>query len=68
MRYEFNCIEHGKFEVNQSIFVEHKANCPKCGQPAQRIYTSPQWIWLGSLYRPDGSRRQDKDYAPVMKG
>ena len=68
MIYEFKCEEHGIFEVRQSIFAEHKANCPKCGKISHRVFTSPQWIWAGSLYRPDGSRREDKDYAEVMRG
>ena len=68
MIYQFKCKTHGKFEVKQSIFDEHEADCPKCKQPAQRIYSNLQWIWNNTAYRPDGSLRQDKDYAPVMKG
>ena len=65
MLYEFNCREHGEFEVNQPIMAEHKANCLECGQPAQRIYHTLEWIWAGEAYRPDGSKREEKDYAPV---
>ena len=68
MLYEFKCEKCGMFEVRQSIFEGHKAACPECGMPAQRIFSSPQWIWAGSLYREDGSRREEKDYAQVMRG
>ena len=68
MLYEFKCNEHGLFEVEQSINEEHKANCPECGKPAQRIFSRHQWIFAGSIFRKDGSLREDKDYAPVMGG
>uniref|UniRef100_A0A6M3IQT2 Putative regulatory protein FmdB zinc ribbon domain-containing protein n=1 Tax=viral metagenome TaxID=1070528 RepID=A0A6M3IQT2_9ZZZZ len=68
MNYLFRCSSHGEFEINQPIMAEHKANCPECHEPAQRIFTGLQHIWAGSVFRPDGSLRQDKDYAPVMRG
>jgi putative FmdB family regulatory protein len=67
MFYEFKCPEHGVFEVTQPIEAEHKADCPKCGGPARRVFTTLAWKWGGAAYRPDGSLRQDKDYAAVMK-
>jgi putative FmdB family regulatory protein len=67
MKYDFKCDKHGVFEINQSIFEEHKALCPKCKRPAKRVYSNLQWIWAYSVYRPDGSRREDKDYAPIYK-
>ena len=73
MQYQFKCKEceeQGKpliFEVSQPIEAEHEANCPECGKPAQRLYSLLNWIWGGSTYRPDGSRREDKDYAEVMR-
>lgn len=66
--YIYRCEQHGEFEVRQRMHEEHKANCPQCGKPAQRVFSSPQWIWKGEAYRPDGTRRPDSDYAPVMKG
>ncbi len=66
MIYQFRCCK--EFEVSQPIWADHVANCPKCGMEAQRIYTKLGWVWGGSLFRPDGSRREDEDYAPVMGG
>jgi len=63
--YVFSCPEHGRFEVNQPLMAEHKANCPECNKPAQRVFTAPDWIWAGSVFRPDGSLRQDRDYASL---
>lgn len=39
LTYLFECSEHGRFEVKQPMLDEHKANCPVCGKPAQRIFT-----------------------------
>ncbi len=39
MKYEFRCLEHGVFEVEQPIESEHSATCPRCGEPAQRVFT-----------------------------
>jgi len=66
MFYEFRCERHGYFQVRQNILATHKANCPQCGEEAQRVYASLEWIWADTLYREDGSRREDKDYAEVM--
>lgn len=69
MIYEFRCPTcQSRFEVRQGIFDTHEALCPKCKTPAQRIYSSPIWILADSVFRPDGSLREDKDYAPVMRG
>ncbi len=68
MVYEFKCAKCGKdIQVNQPIMAEHNADCPDCDVPCQRIYPSLQVIWAGSVYRPDGSLRQDSDYA-ILKG
>uniref|UniRef100_A0A6M3K6F2 Putative regulatory protein FmdB zinc ribbon domain-containing protein n=1 Tax=viral metagenome TaxID=1070528 RepID=A0A6M3K6F2_9ZZZZ len=68
MLYQFKCKEHGEFEVSQPMLSEHKANCPECNLPAQRIYLPHQHMWAGSVFRPNGSYRQHNDYAEVMKG
>jgi len=67
MLYQFKCKNHGEFEVRQSILAEHKANCSKCGKEAQRVYSPVKHFWKGNAFRSDGSLREDKDYAPVMK-
>lgn len=67
MIYEFFCRIHGKFELNQSMMSEHKANCPECNLPMQRVYSIPTWHYGDAWFRPDGSYRQDKDYEPVMR-
>lgn len=67
MIYQFRCRSHGMFEVKQSLLAEHKAGCPECGASGQRVYPMLQWIWAGEAFRPDGSKREDKDYS-VLKG
>ncbi len=68
MQYLFRCEQHGDFEISQPITAEHRYTCPECGAECRRIFTTLQWIWAGTRYREDGSRREDKDYAPVMNG
>jgi len=66
MIYLFECPDcQNRFELEQNMNDEHKATCLECGTECQRIYTSLQWIWTGSAYRPDGSLRQDSDYASL---
>ena len=67
MIYQFKCGKHGEFEVDQPIMAEHKSNCPQCGEPAQRVYSTLKHIWANSAFREDGSYRQDEDYA-CLKG
>ncbi len=67
MLYQFRCPEHGEIEVNQPMLSEHKAQCPICGIECQRIFSSLQVIWIGEIFRSDGSRRTQDDYA-VLKG
>ena len=67
MFYDFKCPGHGTFTVEQPMLVDHVASCPQCGRPGQRKYSSLKVIWAGSVFRPDGSLRQDEDYA-ILKG
>ena len=69
MIYVFKCpnIVHGRFEVNQPLLVEHKANCPICDAECQRVYLPILWRWGDKLFREDGSFREEKDYE-CLKG
>jgi len=67
MQYDFKCQEHGEFEVSQPIMAEHTASCPECGVTAQRVFSPLQCIWAGSVFRSDGSYREQNDYA-ALKG
>lgn len=57
MIYIFTCKEHGRFEVQQPMDSEHKAECPKCGKPAQRVYGFGGFYFDNPkpLYHKDGS-------------
>lgn len=40
--YDYLCMECGLFEVNRPIGTADRCeNCPICGQPAERTYSSP---------------------------
>lgn len=57
MTYEYRCPEHGTFEREEPIAAEHRADCPECGAPAQRIY-HPVGMYYGHpapLFHEDGS-------------
>lgn len=63
MVYEYFCPKHGSFEVRQPINADHIARCPQCGALGIRQFGAHEVVWAGSAYRPNGSRRQDEDYA-----
>lgn len=69
MVYEYICpkCEYG-FEKNQPMMAEHKASCPRCGNVTIRQYSLFDWRDGDVAFRRDGSYREDKDYAPVMRG
>lgn len=67
MLYEFNCPEHGNFIKRQDIHDAHVAYCSECGKLANRVFGQHEVIWAGTVYRPDGSRREQDDYA-ILKG
>ncbi len=69
MIYEFECTQHGSFEVKRPMSeCSEMGNCPECGAEGQRVFSRFTWFWAGEAYRSDGSRRPDSDYAPVMRG
>jgi len=47
--YDYQCgaCRH-KFEIKQSFQSEPVADCPECGQSAQRLFHSPTVIYKGS--------------------
>ena len=68
MKYNFRCnMCKTILEVEQPITTDHILYCPECNEEAQRIYSRLEWILGGSAYRPDGSLREDNDYA-ILKG
>ena len=69
MIYVYQCpySPYKSFEVEQSIHAEHKANCPKCGHPAKRVFTPTQHFFKDCLYHKDGSK-QDSSELPIVYG
>jgi len=67
MLYEFKCSDcNHTFEVKRLMSdCGEPAVCPECGKEAQRVYSRLDWIWAGELFRPDGSRREQNDYASL---
>lgn len=75
--YEFACTVHGAFDVRRPFSqAAAPAHCPLCGQPARRVYTSPNvprtpaWIAEGltreerSRHEPRVATREELGYAP----
>ncbi len=56
------------FEVEQKIMDEHKANCPICEQPAQRVFTTLRHSWPDEGYTPSGKRIVNQDLPHVPTG
>ena len=68
MWYEYFCPKHGSFEVKRSMNDSSlPATCPTCGSLGIRQFGTHEVVWAGSAYRPNGSRREDKDYD-ILKG
>jgi len=67
MRYDFRCMIHGIFEVTQPINAEHVANCPICGEPAERVFTPITHYFPDCLWHKDGSK-QDPSELPTVYG
>ena len=65
MIYVFRCLEHGQFEVSQPMLAEHKANCPNCGQQAERVYLPVTHFWPDVLWHSDGSKQSPDELPPV---
>ena len=65
MKYEFFCSEHDVFVVRQPMLADHKAVCPVCSKEARRVFIPLTWKWGDSVFRKDGSYREDKDYASL---
>jgi len=61
--YEYECQNHGRFTVRQSMFGEHMADCPDCGLPAERRFScnfrmaEPITLYQDLGNAPDGSHR-----------
>jgi putative FmdB family regulatory protein len=42
MLYEYNCPEHGPYEVIEDMDDEHcVSECPICGKESSRVFTVP---------------------------
>ena len=55
MTYQYSCQAHGTFERREPITAEHRADCPQCQRPAQRVYSLGGWTWDNALFAKDGS-------------
>lgn len=55
MTYVYECATDGRFERQEPIMQEHKANCSSCGRPARRVYTFQGMVYANPLFHPDGS-------------
>ena len=70
--YEYDCIEHGRFEEIHHIEDRHNAVCPVCGGSAQlRISTWGRVIFAGwdTVIGHDGrilSRKQSTEQIPMQ--
>ncbi|GBD16322.1 hypothetical protein HRbin26_01218 [bacterium HR26] len=64
--YEFTCPAHGPFELRRPFSqASAPAHCPRCGELARRVFTSPNvprtpaWIVEG-LTREERSRHEPR--------
>jgi putative FmdB family regulatory protein len=46
--YEYECPEHGRFELVRKFSDPPVEKCPKCGKPVQKIVSAPAIQFKGS--------------------
>ncbi len=63
MIYQFRCPVHGDFTISQGMMEEHTAICPKCSQPAERVFLPLMHYWPDVLFDSYG-RKQSPDILP----
>jgi hypothetical protein len=61
-------VPHYIFEVNQPMLSEHRANCPICGKPAQRVWSAPIHYEPWDLWNKDGSHQSDSTLPTAYRG
>jgi putative FmdB family regulatory protein len=60
--YEYECSEHGRFEVMQKFSDAPLTKCPKCGRPVQKLLSAPAIQFKGSgWYVTDYARKSSGD-------
>ena len=57
--YDYECENHGVFEVFQSMTEEHKAECAKCGRGGRRIFTTSALHGLPGQDQRMGKTREE---------
>src|SRR5262245_31826391 len=56
--YEYECPEHGRFEVMQKCSDAPLTQCPRCGRPVQKLLSAPAIQFKGSgWYVTDYARK-----------
>ena len=65
--YEFECSEHGKFEVKQSMLDERRAVCPQCGLDSRRLFSVPAMRASKELIHTDSNIPQSVHDALTHK-
>jgi putative FmdB family regulatory protein len=74
MFYEYNCLDHGPFELRLPVSEYAKAQpCPKCGSISKRIFsdvkaTLKNWREHMKPYRDETKPFTQQEYDNVYKG
>jgi len=59
--YEYECPEHGRFELVRKFSDPPLKKCPKCGKPVQKILSAPAIQFKGTgWYITDYARKDGK--------
>lgn len=63
--YEFECAEHGAFELTRSIArMREPAPCPECGEHGKRLLSAPNLATGSVIARRAAAVHERSQHAP----
>jgi putative FmdB family regulatory protein len=67
--YEYECPEHGRFELVRKFSDPPLTKCPQCGKPVQKLLSAPAIQFKGSgWYVTDYAKKSGGDSKDGGKG
>lgn len=65
--YEYECPEHGIFELRQGMFADTKTACPVCGVECKRVMSAIGHICFEGRILPWNAPERVEDRRRLMK-
>ena len=66
MRYQYRCLIHGDFIVQEQMDGQHKKYiCPECGKESTRIWNTYVFYFPDCIWHKDGSKMDPSKLPPA---